>query len=362
MLENDIHKNPKLVYETLLKEQTPALWLPNFKAWLVCDSEVILSYCSSNDTTSKRSKLSGLKFSSIEVEQLQNFFGDWLMYNDGYEHQTYRELLTTFLKKIDISSIKTYIQETIHSLQKHYEDKEIDFQIIAESISIFLQSNLFNISYSDTKNILYRCTNIVRIIGLADISEYDIKCAFSDLQIMRDFESEIIHALDKITPQNNLNKSTKFNILCNLLLDGHKSLVSGINNCIWLYLKEKHKLKGQTNDEIFDYLISEESPFQQLSRVALKDIQLGDILIKKGEKLLLSIGAYNYKQNDCPHRLSHLSFGYGKHYCIGARISKIIITEILSYVSEIEGLGIISYEWEETIGYRNISSLILKIK
>ncbi|MDT5356245.1 MAG: hypothetical protein QOJ56_4777, partial [Mycobacterium sp.] len=76
-----------------------------------------------------------------------------------------------------------------------------------------------------------------------------------------------------------------------------------------------------------------DSPVMLLYRVATCDTEVGGVPINEGELVGVAYGAANHDGSrfDCPHRFdpergnarTHVAFGYGSHYCIGATLARI---------------------------------------
>jgi cytochrome P450 len=76
-----------------------------------------------------------------------------------------------------------------------------------------------------------------------------------------------------------------------------------------------------------------DSPVMLLYRVATCDTEVGGVPINEGERVGIAYGAANHDGSrfDCPHRFdsergnarTHVAFGYGSHYCIGATLARI---------------------------------------
>jgi cytochrome P450 len=75
-----------------------------------------------------------------------------------------------------------------------------------------------------------------------------------------------------------------------------------------------------------------DTPVQLTSRLALDDVEVGDRIIRRGQKVLLSIGAANRDpaKFDDPATLDitrapnpHLAFSSGPHYCLGAALARL---------------------------------------
>ncbi|MER6997672.1 cytochrome P450 [Streptomyces sp. NPDC000410] len=78
-----------------------------------------------------------------------------------------------------------------------------------------------------------------------------------------------------------------------------------------------------------------------LARAATQDVQLGDVLIRAGEGVVLSLSAGNRDEQVFPspdtldpHRDArrHLAFGHGIHQCLGQWLAKVEIEEMLAAV------------------------------
>ncbi|MBC3844334.1 cytochrome P450 [Streptacidiphilus sp. 4-A2] len=87
-----------------------------------------------------------------------------------------------------------------------------------------------------------------------------------------------------------------------------------------------------------------------LPRLALEDVQLGDVLVRKGELVLVLVEGANFDPEVFadPHRMdigrensiAHLSFGGGQHYCpataLGKRHTEIALETLLDRMPELE--------------------------
>ena len=79
-------------------------------------------------------------------------------------------------------------------------------------------------------------------------------------------------------------------------------------------------------------LLRYESSIQFTMRTALEDIGVGDHVVRAGQPVILHLGAANRDpaRFEHPDRLlvdradgSHLAFGHGAHYCLGAALARL---------------------------------------
>jgi cholest-4-en-3-one 26-monooxygenase len=90
--------------------------------------------------------------------------------------------------------------------------------------------------------------------------------------------------------------------------------------------------KKERPETMVDEVIRWATPVNVFQRTALRDIEVGDVLVKKGERVGLFYGSANYDDDvfEDPHRFDitrspnpHVAFGgHGAHYCIGANLAR----------------------------------------
>jgi hypothetical protein len=132
-----------------------------------------------------------------------------------------------------------------------------------------------------------------------------------------------------------------------LLVAGHETTVNLIGNAILAMLRDGGQWRALGADPTRAAAIVEETlrydpPVQQLSRIALGDMTIGDTDVAKGDVLMLLLAAAHrdpaeFTRPDVfdPDRgtLRHLGFGRGAHYCLGAPLARLETVAALSAVT-----------------------------
>jgi pimeloyl-[acyl-carrier protein] synthase len=166
---------------------------------------------------------------------------------------------------------------------------------------------------------------------------------------------------------------------CMLLYsDGVENVDRGIANAVYALFMFPEQLKClQQQPELISNAVDEclryESPAQYIGRIAQEDLVIRDKVIKKNEAVLLILGAANRDplQFDEPDTIDllrdqslHLSFGKGRHSCIGAQLVKLEMeTALLSLLKTFPAIKLKTTKpkWTQRLGHRWMEQLYIEI-
>lgn len=154
-----------------------------------------------------------------------------------------------------------------------------------------------------------------------------------------------------------------------LVADGIENVASLIGTSVALFLEHAHELTDVRADpprlkRAVTECIRYETPGQYIARVASADVVIAGQTIRKNESVLLVLGAANrdadvYAIPDLfdPARdeARHLSFGRGRHTCLGAQLVPLEIEAALDVIfGELPGLRLAkpAREWLMRPGHR----------
>ena len=123
----------------------------------------------------------------------------------------------------------------------------------------------------------------------------------------------------------------------NLIGNGTLALLEHPDQLDWLV--RNPDLCAQAVDELLRY----DSPAQVASRVALNDLVLGGVSVRKGQQALVVLGAANRDpaRYPDPDQLQltrtgppHLAFGNGPHFCVGAGLARLEAQETFNRLAQ----------------------------
>jgi cytochrome P450 len=135
---------------------------------------------------------------------------------------------------------------------------------------------------------------------------------------------------------------------CNLLLiAGHETTVNLIANAILAMLRHPPRWAAlASNPERAPAIIEEtlrwDPPVQMAGRYAADDVTIGDVVVPKGETMMILLAAaqrdpvaFDRPDEFDPDRegFRHLAFGHGAHFCLGAPLARLEASIALSAVT-----------------------------
>ncbi|MBB5921193.1 cytochrome P450 [Actinoalloteichus hoggarensis] len=158
-----------------------------------------------------------------------------------------------------------------------------------------------------------------------------------------DLASALISARDEDGSQ--LDETELIDTLSLVLSAGHETTVNLLDQAITALLTHPDQLalvrSGERSwDDVIDETMRWQAPVANLPlRYAVEDIQVGDILIRKGDRILAPYAATGRDPErhgadadsfDLTRAVKdHLAFGHGVHYCLGAPLARMEVKTAL---------------------------------
>ena len=160
-----------------------------------------------------------------------------------------------------------------------------------------------------------------------------------------------------------------------ILVAGHETTASQIPNFVYALLDQhEHWERLCADPALIPTAVEELLRFVPLgagagfARYATEDVEVGDVLVRKGEPVLVAIGAANRDRlqfgtadqlvldRDDNH---HLGFGHGVHHCLGAPLARLELQEALRALTrELPGLRLAGdIEWKTQMLVRGPRSM-----
>ncbi|VVJ16433.1 Putative cytochrome P450 hydroxylase [Amycolatopsis camponoti] len=167
-----------------------------------------------------------------------------------------------------------------------------------------------------------------------------------------DLMTALIEARDT---RDRLTELELVDLCVGILVAGHETTASQIPNFVYALLDQPGQWQRLVDDpDLIPAAVEELLRFVPLgagagfARYATEDVEVGGVLVRAGEPVLVAIGAANRDrlQFDDAEGLRfdredqhHLGFGHGVHHCLGAPLARLELQEALrALVTELPGL------------------------
>lgn len=126
---------------------------------------------------------------------------------------------------------------------------------------------------------------------------------------------------------------------------GIDTTINALSNAVLLFARHPEQWDAVRSGspailtEAFNEVLRYDSPVQAFSRVATADVEVGDVLIPEGQRIVVLYGSGNRdgRHYRAPDRFDisrrpsdHLSFGFGIHSCAGQSLARMEAEAILS--------------------------------
>lgn len=220
-------------------------------------------------------------------------------------------------------------------------------------------------------------TRIALDQALTEFREYTLDALQSRRVSPRaDFLSMLVEAAD--SEKETFSDQSLVDNAMLIFADGIENVDSGIANAVACLLKSPLAWKSLQNGEAdISLAVNEclrfESPAQFIGRVALEDFELNNQIIRKGQVVLLVLASANRDSNrfENPDLFNmhrelnpYLSFGRGKHSCLGASLVQMemeaALRALLKYAPNL-GLRESKLDWQFRMGHRWLRSLQVEL-
>ncbi len=332
------------------REQAPVQWNEAVGAHLVLSHEHAAAVLRGKDWSSDPRNSPQL-LAALEEAGTADLLGNSLLTSDPPAHTRLRGAVNRFFTPRAVRGIQDRVASIVETaLQPLLDGEPIELMSeLAYPIPLAVIAELFNVGLEGAEVLGAETPTLARGLELDPASADNEEVAAAAMRVMlflvpivaqrkREPGNDLLSALIHPPDGGPALEDDEVITMCLLLLAaGHETTANLIGNgalALWEHPDQLDWLAGHPEHSIqaVDELLRYESPVQVAARFAREDLILGDIEVTKGDQALIVLGAANRDpaHHPDPDRLdlerigpSHLAFGLGPHFCVGAGLARL---------------------------------------
>ncbi|GHO88863.1 cytochrome P450 [Dictyobacter formicarum] len=391
LLQPEYTLNPYLLYHQL-REHDPVYWDQRFQSWVVTRHADVIAVLRDPRFTAKRA----FQDAFWESEDFLAAFGQpvrvlnrQMLFLDHPDHTRLRSLVSGAFTPRVVENMRASIQHEVDTLLDDIMPKggmeviadlayPLASTVIATLLGIPPEDHAKFVKWSDDYGALIdgNKSQIEHVICLlqsfSEFTNYFRK--FVD-QHKSDPQDDLMQAMINAEEQGGrLNEDELLGNFALLIAAGHITTAHLIGNGLLALLQNPEQFyQLKQNSDLISSAVMEflryDSPTQSTERIPIVDLEIAGKHIKKGQSVLLGLGAANHDpaQFPDPDHLDlsrtdnrHVAFGYGAHFCLGSPLARLeaelafntLLQRLIQPHIQLE-----KYEYTPSIAFHNLKYL-----
>ncbi|MBL1209088.1 cytochrome P450 [Geminocystis sp. GBBB08] len=389
---SEFHQNPYATYDKL-REEDPIHW-SFLHAWVITRYEDVDKILKDNrfqvDDLPMRLEGKNIYLQGGDLSTLATTIDKWLFFQKVPDHTRLRGLVSKVFSPHAVEIMEEKIKKTVNELlDKVIDTGKIDLiKDLASPLPAITVTQILGLPLEDYDNLIRWSYDLFFVFdqpmsleGYQRQNEIAIETRNYLLDFMAKIENSpqyegLISQLMKAKNEHNqLTEDEILGFCIMLLIVGQETTKSFIGNGMLALLQQPEKFEELKNKphiikEAVEELLRYDTPVQVIARIAQEDVVIKGKNIKKGDKVILCLGAANrdsekFFQPDILNfeRVNYnLPFGGGIHFCLGVFLARlqgqIAIKILLERLPHLQ-LATEKLDWRESITLRGLKSLPL---
>jgi cytochrome P450 len=378
-----------------LQAENPVHWSEILKSWVLTRYDDVRAALadprlSADRLTSFLRHQAGDRPLAEALAELGRSLGLWAVFTDPPLHTRLRGLLTDAFTPRAVETLRPTVRALVDALIDGVAAAgRLDLvRDIAAPLPVAVIGDLLGVPRADGPALKRWSDDLATFVGSAVATPDKYERAAASLREMNAYfralaaerrarpRQDVLSALVAAAGQGRLADDELVASCTLLLFAGHETTTNLIGNGVLALLRHPDQCERWRRDPTLtatavEELLRFEGPGQALVRVALDDLVIGGRRIRRGDRLFVMINAANRDPRRFvdPDRLDlgrepnpHLTFGHGRHFCVGAPLARLEAQVALPRLLErLPGLALAAsrLEWIDSLIFRGVRALPL---
>jgi pimeloyl-[acyl-carrier protein] synthase len=274
----------------------------------------------------------------------------WMLFLDPPDHERLRGLVTKAFTPRRVEEMRPHIQSIVDGLLDAVENGEMDVMSeLACPLPVWVISEMLGVPDEEQSELMRSAEDVARTLDpvlTPDVVDRGSRAVQACVDVFRllararrsSLNGDLLSAL--ITAEENGNRLTEDELAATCLLlfaAGHETTASLIGSGTLALLEHPDQLDLLRNQPSLvrgavEECLRYQPSAQMTGRLALEDVEIGGKTIRKGNRVMVSLGAANRDPEVFPDpdrfdisrpNLRQIAFGGGIHFCLGAALARI---------------------------------------
>ncbi len=337
-----VHDDPYSIY-TRMRDEAPAYWNPDLEFWALSRFDDVLEGFRDHGTFSSTGGV------ALEQRGHSNSGFAQLIEMDPPEHTVFRKLVS----RVFTGRRVEHMHDEIRSIVNGYIDEVIEAgecDLVADITGPFpmdVIAAVLGVPESDRDELRHHADRIlIRDDGVMEMPQEALDGMFGLLQYFIDDlparrkghgEGLINDLIGSEVDGRSLTEEELLGFCVLFVIAGHETTTKMVANAIELLSRHPDQQAQVVDDpslvpDVVEEVVRFHNSTQYMHRTLTTDLDIHDRHLRKGQSVLLMIGAANHDEREFgptaeifdirrrPER--HLAFGHGAHFCLGAALAR----------------------------------------
>ncbi|GAB3014476.1 cytochrome P450 [Mycobacterium bourgelatii] len=332
-----------------LRDTDPVHWYDEGKFWVITKYDDIKGISARPEKF--KSERIGIMMDLIahrEGRDPQGYGTRGIMFMDPPEHRAHRKAIGVRFTPAAVAKLEERVRQVVHDVLDDLPNGEFDWiERVAEPIPVYVFAYLLGVPEEDWPKVAGWATTIANV-GSGVASDEDYTFIFEHIgpylmglvaERKEQPRDDLLTMLSTVTIDGEPFTDMEVMIYALTLLaagsETTQSLIAGMADCLDGHPDQAAKLfaepslSGNAVEEVLRYW----TPVMSMARQAAQDVKLRGVTIKGGDGVLLAYASANRDQDHWgptaerfditrEDAASHLGFGVGEHFCMGAALAR----------------------------------------
>jgi cytochrome P450 len=386
-----------------LQESDPIHWSSALKGWVITRYEDVKHVAVVHSDMSA-DRLSPF-FAAAPADRqgsytnLMTYLGKWMVFRDPPEHTRLRRLFNKAFTSRSVKALEPNVEQIVGLLFDEMEKKSRSTGVVdwmadfAYALPATVMMDLLGVPREDLRLVKDWSDDIALFIGTARATADKYLRAEAGAKAMADYfrgivseraadpRDDIVSQLVAARDEREALTDDEVIATCILLLfAGHETTTNLLGNGFYYTMKFRdqwERVKGDPSlvASAVEEWLRYDGPSGALVRVMTADVEFGNKRLLQGQRLFAFVNAANrdreqFSESDrfdigrSPN--THLTFGHGIHFCLGAPLARlegqIALRSLMERFPDIALATTVAPEWKDSLVLRGLQSLPVRLR